>query len=135
MLLYMYRYMKIMILLFIQLVTNFAGACSEMTVSPRNTVHVIGDPNPVLECEFQSKSFNDGLQWIEYVTSPDTTQGYAISLNGTVLHGYEEFYRIVNEFHLEVLDPDVTAAGWYDCRNLLAPQVCGAAELLILGQL
>ena len=73
----------------------------------------------------------DGIQWIEYRTDP--AQGYAISLNETILAGYEEFYRIVNEFHLEFLNPDITAGAKYECRNLLAPQVRAAAELAIIG--
>ena len=102
-----------------------------ITLAPRNTVHIRGDTNPIMECEMTFGSEADGIQWVEYRTDP--TQGYAISLNETILAGYEELYRIVNEFHLEFLNPDITAGAKYECRNLLAPQVRAAAELAIIG--
>ena len=95
-------------------------------------MHIIGDPDPVLACEMEFGSSIDGLQWIEYRS--DTQQGYAVSLNETVLGGYKDQYAIVNQFHLVTLSPDVTAEARYKCSTILAPIVQASAKLAILGK-
>ena len=105
---------------------------TEITTAPRNTIHIAGNPNPVLVCEMDFSAELDGLQWVEYRTDP--SQGQAVSLNGTILEGFEDLYRIQNEFHLELLDPDVSAEAKYECRNILAPQTRACANLGVLGE-
>ena len=86
----------------------------------------------MLECEMSFLTDLDGLQWVEYTTDPQL--GYAVSRNDSIVEGYEEFYRITYEFHLEVLDPDVAVGGRYECRNLLSPLTCASAEFAVIRE-
>ena len=113
--------------------TRVGADYTVITLAPRNTVHIIGDPDPVMACEMDFGSSKDGLQWIEYIS--DTQQGYAVSLNETIVGGYQDQYAIVNQFHLVILNPDVTAAGKYRCSTVLAPQAPASAKLAILGKI
>ena len=112
--------------------TRVGAEYTVITLAPRNTVHIIGDPDPVMACEMDFGSSKDGLQWIEYIS--DTQQGYAVSLNETIVGGYQDQYAIVNQFHLVILSPDVTAEAKYKCSTILAPIVQASAKLAILGK-
>ena len=101
-----------------------------MTVSPENTVHVIGDSDPVLRCSIEDMEPVDNTVWSEYITDP--VIGRTIAIDDIVLPGLEDKYYI-DETDLVILEANLSDAGKYECGNVLAPVVQMSAELLLLG--
>ena len=101
-----------------------------MTVSPENTVHVIGDADPVLRCSIEDMISADILIWTEYITDP--VHGRVVATEDGVVGGLENEYYLEGT-NLGILDANLSDAGKYECGNLLAPVVQMSAELLLLG--
>ena len=83
-----------------------------------------------MECRIDFDLSFDGVQWIEYRTDP--RQGYALSLNSSIVSGYEAEFEATDDGDLEVISPNNRSRGKYECRNLLAPQVRATAELQLV---
>ena len=106
--------------------------CLAMTVAPENTVHVIGDVNPVLRCSIEDMSSFDLLIWNEYITDPVNGKTVAIGDSG-VAPGLEDKY-FLDGTNLGIYDAHMSDAGKYECRNTISPLLQMAAELLLLGE-
>ena len=97
-----------------------------------NTIHVIGEADPVLRCSIEGLDWSDILLWIEYVTHPVNGRTVARSDVG-VIEGLEDKYNL-DEGNFKILNANLNDSGPYECRNILAPVVQMSAELLVLGE-
>ena len=102
-----------------------------MTVAPENTVHVIGDADPILRCSIEFESQADDLIWTEYTTYSNR-RTFAVG-DGGVLSGLEDKYYLEGT-NLGIHNASLSSAGKYECGNVLVPTVHATAELLVLGR-
>lgn len=100
-----------------------------MTVAPENTVHVIGEADPVLRCSIEELRLNgNGLMWVEFTTDPANGNTVATTTGGVIEN---EYY--LQGSNLAIRDADFRKAGQYQCRTIFLSQVHMSVELLLLG--
>ena len=101
-------------------------------MTPENTLHVIGNADPILRCSIEDMTTTDILIWTEYTT--DSVNGRTVARSDIgVVPGLEDKYYLEGT-NLGIRDANLIDAGKYECGNLLAPIVRTTAELLVLGR-